>query len=60
MNTFTPIEWGTHITCERCGDKVPRGIMNYVDHQEVCTGIMTEDAEFEVIEPKQLPKPLVQ
>ena len=48
------IEWGTHTICEACGEKVVRGIIPTIEHSKVCLGNRTEDADFEIIEPKMI------
>lgn len=52
---FVPIDWGTHVRCEKCGDEIKRGLANYTEHYFQCNGAKTEDATFKILEPKQLP-----
>lgn len=44
--------------CRKCGAKVLRGIDNFVNHGLGCggelEGVYSEDAEFEIIQPKQI------
>jgi hypothetical protein len=46
-------------TCLKCGVTIASGLIPYVEHGFKCDGelVQTFDAEFEVIEPKQLPPP---
>ncbi len=54
-DVFIPIQWGTHITCPDCGTEVERGVNNYATHKlDFCIETVLEDAECEVIEPKQI------
>lgn len=44
-------------TCLKCGVTIPCGLIPWVEHSYKCNGelVQTFDAEFEIIEPKQLP-----
>jgi len=59
MNKDGQINWGDYFICVSCGARVERGIFNVSQHSKECSMldlemIYTEDADFEVIEPKQL------
>lgn len=44
-----------NLRCDKCGCMIQPGLQSYLYHEEHCiNGEYTEDAEFEIIQPKQL------
>lgn len=55
------VNWGDYFICKTCGKKVERGIIAATMHHSECSfmdleTVYTEDADFEIIEPLQLPE----
>ena len=47
---------GSYIVCKDCGEKIKKYIHKIMEHSIECTYQLTEDADFEIIEPLQLPE----